>query len=76
MRMLYDTRQGGVNGFVVERGPTTTKLWISEWKRIITLKEVLPSDKWFHIRWYANMELVGWKQRVVYSAKPISSAIP
>jgi len=72
MRMLYNTRQGGVNGFVVERGPTTTKLWIPDWKRVIKLKEMLSSDKWFHITWYANMELVGWKQRVVYSAKPIS----
>jgi len=72
MRMVYEHKSGGVEGFVIERASDYTKVWIPEWKRVIKVREHLdPTAKWFHITWYADMALPGWKQRVIYSAKPL-----
>lgn len=70
MRMLCSEKTGSVQGYVIQRKESSTKVWISDWKCTITLKEVLP-EKWYKISWYRNMELAGWKQRIVYSATPL-----
>jgi len=68
MKMLNDTKNGSMKGYVLQVTDTKSKVWIPEWKRIISLDGVLEKKKWYGITWYKNMEIAGWKQRVVYSA--------
>jgi exoribonuclease R len=73
MRMLTESKNGSVNGYVLQvsdaNANAKAKVWVPEWKRMITLDDTLEKKKWYVISWYKNMEIAGWKQRVVYSTK-------
>ena len=61
-----------VNGYVIERCSIKTKLWIPTWRRVITLREVLPeTTNLYSIKWYSNIQIPRWKDRIVFRADPI-----
>lgn len=77
MRIISQPTTDIIKGCVIERTTTKTRLWIPIWRRIITLREVLPETaNWYTIKWYANMQSARWKERIVFDATPVCNDIP
>jgi exoribonuclease R len=74
MNIIASSKPGdSVKGLVVEVNDKASKVWVSEWKRFITIKSALSLDiRWYTITWYANREIANWKDRIVFHARPLS----
>jgi exoribonuclease R len=75
MNIIASSNPGdSVRGLVVQVKDKTSKVWVSEWKRFITIKSVLSLEiRWYTITWYANRDLANWKNRIVFHARPLNT---
>jgi hypothetical protein len=69
-----------VRGVVMESISTKTRVWVAEWKRVITVKHLELTElqafvpgSIVAIQWYDNKEKPRWKERMVFHLEKINT---
>lgn len=71
LQQILQAPTGSLHGVVVESTGAKTKVYVSQWKRIVSVKPDLPPSPGSQVSldYYADLRKVSWKERIVFRLK-------
>jgi hypothetical protein len=58
-----------VEGIVLDTNEKRSRVWIEQWKRIITVRSVIPEGTHCTVSYYLDMNAPTWKKRIVFKCE-------
>jgi exoribonuclease II len=73
MRTLAYSKHNGITGTCIDANEKRIRLWIAEWKRIITIPNVsLEEGKTVSVHYFLEYNHINWKKRLVFRVEDTS----
>ncbi len=67
METLAYAKSNEITGISIDMNDTRTRLWIAEWKRIITIPNVkIDEGTTVHVQYFLEYNNINWKKRLVF----------
>jgi len=66
LKVISEQKLTQVNGIIIEKMEDRSKVWVPDWKRIITVRESDISSKDVRISWYHDKNMPRWKEKMVF----------